>query len=125
MAARKTTVKAAEEKKVNTVAKAEKTVEKTAPAVETKAEEVKPAAKKSTVKKAPAEKKVTKKQTLYLQFAGKEIQDKEIMDKVKEIWTKELGNKLKDMADVKVYLKPEESCAYYVVNDEVSGKFYL
>lgn len=122
MAARKTTAKATEEKKVTTVAKAEKTVEKTAAAekaVDIKTEETKPAAKKTAAKK-PA-----KKQEIYLQFGGKEFQEKDIMDKMKEIWTKELGNKLKDMTDVKVYVKPEESCAYYVVNEEVSGKFDL
>lgn len=103
---------------VNKSAKAAK-----APAKTTKtsaAAEVKAPVKKTAAKKAPA-----KSQEIYLQFAGKEILDKDLTDKVKEIWTKELGNKVKDMADVKIYVKPEESAAYYVINGEVSGSFEI
>ena len=49
----------------------------------------------------------------------------EIFQKVKEVWTKVLKNKVGDMKDVKIYLKPEESAAYYVVNDDTSGKIEL
>lgn len=68
---------------------------------------------------------VKKTQELYIQFAGKEVTEKEIMDRVKEIWTKELGNKVKDMITVKVYVKPEEAAAYYVINEDVTGKIAL
>ena len=43
------------------------------------------------------------------------------MQKVKENWTKVLKNKVGDMKDVKVYLKPEERKAYYVVNGNATG----
>lgn len=66
-----------------------------------------------------------KKQEVYVQFAGKEILQKDLLDQVKEIWTKELGNKVKDMVDVKVYVKPEESAAYYVINETVTGTIEL
>lgn len=66
-----------------------------------------------------------KKQEVYVQFAGKEILQKDLLDQVKEIWTKELGNKVKDMVDVKVYVKPEESVAYYVINETVTGTIEL
>ena len=62
---------------------------------------------------------------MFLQFAGKEFSEKDIFTKVKEIWSKELKNKVGDMKEVKVYLKPEESAAYFVVNGEVSGKVEL
>ena len=62
---------------------------------------------------------------MFLQFAGKEYTDKEIFQKVKEIWTKVLKNKVGDMKDVKIYLKPEESAAYYVVNGDTTGKVEL
>jgi len=68
---------------------------------------------------------VKKTQELYIQYAGKEVTEKEIMDRVKEIWTKELGNKVKDMITVKVYVKPEDSAAYYVINGEVAGSIAL
>ncbi len=87
-------------------------------AVTTPAEDivVETTAKKATVKKT---------QELYIQYAGKEVTEKEIMDRVKEIWTKELGNKVKDMITVKVYVKPEDSAAYYVINGEVAGSIAL
>ena len=97
------------------------TTAKKAPAKKTAA---KPAEKKTTAKKAPA-KKAEVKTEMYLQFYGKEYSDKEILQKVKEIWTKVLKNKVGDMKDVKIYLKPEESKAYYVVNGDTTGEVDL
>lgn len=99
----------------------EKTETKTA---ETKAPAKKAAAKKPAAKKAPA-KKAELKTEIFLQFAGKEYTEKEIFQKVKEIWTKVLKNKVGDMKDVRIYLKPEESAAYYVVNGDTTGKVEL
>ena len=59
---------------------------------------------------------------MFLQFAGKEYTEKEIFQKVKEIWTKTLRQKVGDMKDVKIYLKPEESAAYYVINGDTTGR---
>ena len=95
----------------------EKAAEKKAPAKKT-------AAKKTAAKKAPA-KKAELKTEMYLQFYGKEYSDKEILQKVKEIWTKVLKNKVGDMIDVKIYLKPEESKAYYVINGDTTGEVNL
>lgn len=95
----------------------EKAAEKKAPAKKT-------AAKKTAAKKAPA-KKAELKIEMYLQFYGKEYSDKEILQKVKEIWTKVLKNKVGDMKDVKIYLKPEESKAYYVINGDTTGEVNL
>lgn len=111
MATRKTAAKTAETKteEVKTTAKAEKT---------------KAAEKKAPVKKAPA-KKTAVKESVVLQFAGKEISAEALMKTVKEIWTKELKNKVGDMKSVSLYVKPEEMAAYYVVNEEVTGKIQL
>lgn len=95
----------------------EKTAEKKAPAKKT-------AAKKAPAKKAPV-KKAELKTEMYLQFYGKEYSDKEILQKVKEIWTKVLKKKVGDMKDVKIYLKPEESKAYYVINGDTTGEVDL
>lgn len=105
--ARKTTAKAA--KAVKAV---EETVADAAVKVEKKAEEV---------KKATAPKKTAVKETVYLQYLGKEINKEDLMKQVKEIWTKELKNKVGDMKSVTLYLKPEENKAYYVINEEVTG----
>ena len=107
------------------------TVKKAAKKVAAKAEDTAEKAVK-TVKKAAAKKtaaKTTKKAELktefFLQFSGKEYTEKEILKKVKDVWTKDLKNKVGDMKDVKIYLKPEESAAYYVVNGDTTGKIDL
>ena len=107
------------------------TVKKAAKKVAAKAEDTAEKAVK-TVKKAAAKKKATKttkkaelKTEFFLQFSGKEYTEKEILKKVKDVWTKDLKNKVGDMKDVKIYLKPEESAAYYVVNGDTTGKIDL
>ena len=80
--------------------------------------------KKPQPKKAPA-KKAELKTEIFLQFAGKEFSEKELLQKVKEYWTKTLKNKVGDMKDVKLYVKPEESAVYYVINGDTTGKLEL
>lgn len=80
---------------------------------------VKKAVKKNTARKA----KVLKKE-IYLQFADKELLVEEVTQRVQQIWTKELGYKVSEIESFKIYLKPEEATAYYVVN-EISGKIEL
>ena len=87
-------------------------------------------AKKTTAKKAATTKKAAAKKAeikteLYLQFAGKEYSQEEILQKVKDIWTYDLNQNVDDIKDVQLYLKPEESAAYYVVNGVESGKVVL
>ncbi len=96
----------------------EKAAEKTVKAEKTEKEV------KTTAAKAPA-KKTTVKETVYLQYLGKEIDKDDLMKQVKEIWTKEQKRKVSDLKSVSLYLKPEENAAYYVINDEVSGKIEL
>ena len=97
---------------------------------ETKAAAKTTAAKKTTAKKAATTKKAAAKKAeikteLYLQFAGKEYSQEEILQKVKDIWTYDLNQNVDDIKDVQLYLKPEESAAYYVVNGVESGKVVL
>ena len=139
------TVKA--EKKETAAAKAIETKKDTTKKLETKAavlvdtpevqaeevkETVKKAAKKVAAKAEDTAEKAVKtvkkadlKTEFFLQFSGKEYTEKEILKKVKDVWTKDLKNKVGDMKDVKIYLKPEESAAYYVVNGDTTGKIDL
>ena len=129
--AAKTAAKAIETKKDTT----KKLETKAAVLVDTPETEEKAAVKKSVKapakaeKKAPVKKAASKKAELktemFLQFAGKEYTDKEIFDKIKYVWSKVLKNKVGDMKDVKIYLKPEESAAYYVINGDTTGKVDL
>ena len=96
-------VEAAETKAVKAEAKAEAK----------KAEEP----KKETAKKAPAKRTAAKdiKTSVVVQFAGKEVTEKDLIAAVKKAYTKK-GNKVGDIKTIEIYVKPEESAAYYVVN---------
>ena len=107
---------AAKETAKKAVKKVAETAEK---AVKATAKAADKAVKKTAAKKAEL------KTEMFLQFAGKEYTEKEILQKVKEIWTKNLKRKVGEMKDVKIYLKPEESAAYYVVNGDTTGRVDL
>ncbi len=101
----------------------------------------KPAAKKeAAAEKAPAKtakttakkttssrtaKKAEKKEDVILQFGGREINDKDLVARVNEIWTQDFGKKAADLKSLRIYVKPEEYTAYYVINDDVTGSFDL
>lgn len=89
-----------------------------APAKEAAAEKAEPA------KKAPA-KKAAIKETVYLQYLGKEISHQDIVKQVKEVWTKQLKKKVGEIKSITIYFKPEENTAYYVVNNDVTGSIAL
>ena len=69
-----------------------------------------------------ADEKKEAKTSFYLQYMGKEISTEEITKKVHEVWTKEYGKSVEEIKTLNVYLKPEEAAAYYVINEETTGK---
>lgn len=110
-----------------------------APAKEdTKTPAKKPTARKSVkkvsekpvkaVEKKPATRRTAKKESaaeIYIQYLGKELSTKNILENIKNLWTGEMGRKEKDLKDVKVYIKPEENKAYFVVNGNETGYIWL
>ncbi|WP_130836415.1 DUF6465 family protein [Lachnoclostridium sp. Marseille-P6806] len=110
------TVKAAEEK-AEEMAKEVKTVKKaaakTVKAVEKKAAEVKKTASRAVKKSAP-------KMEMRVQFFGKDYSTEELAAKALEV----VGKTAADAKDVKLYVKPEESRVYYVIDGEV-GSFEI
>lgn len=124
----------AKKKESNKVAKVvEKTVvsapEKNISEPEKVVEEVKVKAEseKTTAQKKTTTRKTTpaKTQDIIWQFSGKEINEKDILDRVKAIWTGEMGNKVKDLINLKIYVKPEENTAYFVINGDITGSISL
>lgn len=132
MAKTKKTAAAAEKETKKTV----KAAEVKAEAVEAKAEEVKAEAKaekKAPAKKAPAKKAAPKKTApkkpeavetkiaeakpvetkadFFVEFGGVQVAAKDVLENIK----KTIG---KDAKEIAVYLKPEESKAYYVADGE-------
>lgn len=91
-----------------------------------KAEAPKAAAKKAPAKKAAAPKAAAKKAaTLYVQFADKSYSMDELVKIAEDVWVYDLGKKAADMKSVEIYVKPEESRAYFVVNGEENGSFLI
>lgn len=64
------------------------------------------------------------KTSMYVEYQGLQVEEKEVIAKVKELWVND-GNKIKDIKELKLYIKPEESAVYYVINEETSGKIEL
>lgn len=113
-APKKTTEKAPAKKTAAT----KKTTEKTT--TEKKTAEKKPAARKTTAKKA-----ASVNTEVYVQFLGKEVYAKDVVEGVKKIWTDDMGKKESELKDLKVYIKPEDNGAYYVINGDITGYFGL
>lgn len=65
------------------------------------------------------------KANVYLQYLGKEFNTKDILIKAKNMWMKESGKGPEAIKSINIYLKPEEFAAYYVINDDATGKIDL
>lgn len=93
-------------------------------AAEKKADEPKAAEKKTAPKKTPARKTAAKKEIkvkAFVQYMGKEVEEKDMVAAVKKAWTKASGKKVADIKSIDLYIKPEEGAVYYVVNGTDTG----
>ena len=110
------------------------------PAEEVKNEEPKKTrTRKASTKKTAAEKKTIAKTTktsktsakkaveaaVVLQFDGKEYTNEDLVKIAKDVWKYDLKRKVGDFKSVKLYVKPEESTVYYVINGDVTGEFAI
>lgn len=122
---KKAEVKAAEVKtapvKKETVKKAP--AKKAAPAKKETAKKAAPA-KKETVKKAPAKKTVVR-EVVNFQFSGKSYTSEDLLKICKDVWKYDLNGKEADFKSVELYVKPEENTAYYVINGDITGSFFI
>ena len=114
------------------------TIDATREIVEDKAKETVSKVKNSAKKTAKDAKKVTEKATkaakkevkklmlreTYIQFAGAEYKESEIMEKVEAAYTAQ-GHRFSSVKSIELYIKPEDGAAYYVINDKVTGKVSL
>ena len=90
-------------------------------AADTAAVKAEPAAEEKKAAKAPARKTAAKKAEpaadVVIEFGGKQIVAKEILESAKKDFAaKHEGEELKS---IHLYIKPEESVAYYVANDGI------
>ena len=131
MAEAKKTAKATVKKPVAKAA-AEKTVAETtakkttAKTTETKTTAAKTtAAKKTTTRTAAAKTKkaAAVKESISIQFAGKEYTTEQLVKIAKDVWEFDLAKDPADFKEVQLYVKPEEAKAYYVINGTETGSF--
>lgn len=116
--AAKETVKVASEK----AAEVKETAKEESKKVADKATET-----KDTVKKTAA--KVTEKKNelvseVYVQFAGQEAKIDAVIERATQAYVAD-GHRASSIKSLQVYLKPEESAAYYVINSKYAGKVDL
>ena len=116
---KKTPAKKASTKKEKTPI--EKVLEEKAPVEKAPVKEV---VKKEVTKKAPAKKKEVST-SLFVQFDGKSFYQDDLMKMAKDVWKYDLKQKVGDLTSVELYVKPEENMAYYVMNKDFAGSFYL
>ncbi|MBE6000001.1 MAG: hypothetical protein E7239_01135 [Sarcina sp.] len=75
---------------------------------------------KSKKEKKSAEETVAE-ETVYLQFEGKEISLEEVETAIKENYDSVKKGE-DEPTDIKIYLKPEDQKAYYVINCDYAGE---
>ncbi len=119
MARKATTGTTATAKKPATKAAVKETAAKEA-AVKTVEKTAEKASRTTAAKKAPS-KKATLKPEVFVQYWGKEILTDDVVEAVKNVWTGEMGKDASELKELKVYIKPEDNGAHFVINGEVTG----
>lgn len=132
---KKTTAKAtvktggskAAEKKEAAKAAVKETAVKTAEKAAAAKEAVKSSAKKAASRKPSARtrKAATVKESVSIQFAGKDYSTEALVKIAKDVWQYDLKKDPADFKEVQLYVKPEESRVYYVINGDESGSFEI
>ncbi len=119
-AAKTTAAKAAPVKAAEPVVEVKAETKPAAAEVKTEAKaEAKPAVKTPT-KKTAAKKAVETKTELYVEFGGQQVFTDKVAEDVKKTYAAQGGTD--EIKTLKIYLKPEESAAYFVVNDTTEGR---
>lgn len=110
---------------------AKKAAKETADSVKKTAKETSTVTKKAVKETADTVKRTAKKEytrlalkETYIQVAGNEYKETEILRKVEESFLA-AGNKITAMKNLQLYIKPEDNAAYYVVNGEITGRVDL
>lgn len=127
---KKVEVKAAEVKAPEVKAEVKKEAVKKTPAAKKAPAKKAPAAKKETVKKetvkkAHAAKKPVVKEEVNFQFSGKSYTSEDLIRITRDVWKYDLNGKEEDVKSIELYVKPEENTAYYVINGDVTGSFFI
>ena len=113
----KTEIKPQTKEKVE--AKVEKAAADTVEKITKKAGAAKTVAKAVTKTAKKAAKKDIKIKA-FVEYYGKQVEEKDIIARVKKAWTRS-GKKVGDIKEMDLYIKPEENAVYYVINGTETG----
>lgn len=89
---------------------------------------VKETAAKTTTKKTTTtrtRKAAAVKETISIQFAGKDYTTEQLVKIAKDVWEFDLKKDPAEFKEVQLFVKPEEAKAYYVINGTESGSFEI
>ncbi len=64
------------------------------------------------------------KANVYFEHAGKQVNEADLIKAAKSLWTKS-GHKIGDITSLRLYVKPEDSAVYVVINDEFESVVML
>ncbi|MCR5410579.1 MAG: DUF6465 family protein [Lachnospiraceae bacterium] len=64
------------------------------------------------------------KSELTIQYDGQDNKESDLIAKAKDAF-KAAGNKASDIKKLDVYFQPENSIAYFVINDDFKGEFQV
>lgn len=118
--------KKAEVKKAVPAAKAEKKAPaKKAPAKKAEVKKAAAPAAKTAEKKAPVKKAAKVEETVNFQFSGKSYTPDDLMKIFRDVWKYDMNGREEDIRNVELYVKPEENTTYFVVNDSITGSFFI
>jgi len=114
------------EEVLNTVKETtEKAAKKAVKATKAAASKVKKDAKKAakeTVKKVKEKKELVPE--IFIQYEAIEVKTEDIIENIKKAYVAD-GHYVAGIKDLKVYIKPEDGCAYYVINGTYAGNVVL
>ena len=79
----------------------------------------KAAAAKAAIGKGAVTEKIS------VQFGGKSYTTEDFVRIAKDVWKYDLGREESEFKSVELFVKPEESTVYYVINEDVLGNFAI
>lgn len=89
-----------------------------------KAEPVKKEAPKKKAGRKPAAKKEENKTEVFVEFYGQQSAIEDVKKKITDSFVAE-GHRASTIKSLKIYLKPEDHSAYYVINEKFAGRVDL
>lgn len=112
-----TSTKKTDTKKKATVAEATKTLAATT-------EKIKDVVTKTVTAAMTTDKKDSSKTIVVLQYAGKDYSYDELVQNAKNKFQYDMGGKVENIKDLRLYVKPDESKVYFVV-DGTEGEYAI